>query len=369
MLLLLAILLAFHGLIHFMGVAKAFGLVDLPELTQPIAPAVGLIWLAAALLFLATGAAIFVWPRGWWMLGAAGVAVSMTAIALAWSDARWGTIANVAIAIAVLCGFFWYGPSSLHAQYDRDVAHGLADRGAPPIVTDQDLAPLPDLVRRYLRLTGAVGRPKIANVRVRMHGRIRGTPDAPWMPFSAEQHNFYPRPERLFYMTATRSALPIQGYHRYVGASATMRIRVAGMLPVVDLGGDEMTKTETVTLFNDMCVMAPATLIDPAITWSPIDAATVQATFTNAGHTIHAFLAFDADGRLLNFWSDDRRRASEDGKTLEAARWSTPIAEYRRFEGGWLPAIGSARWSGSFGDFAYLEFVVDQVTPDVAPRR
>ena len=49
-----------------------------------------------------------------------------------------------------------------------------------------------------------------------------------------------------------------------------------------------MTQGETVTMFNDMCVMAPATLIDPAIVWEPVDARTARASFTNAGYRIRA---------------------------------------------------------------------------------
>jgi hypothetical protein len=43
-----------------------------------------------------------------------------------------------------------------------------------------------------------------------------------------------------------------------------------------------MTQSETVTLFNNMCLMAPATLIDSAIVWEAIDARTTKARFTNA---------------------------------------------------------------------------------------
>jgi hypothetical protein len=30
-----------------------------------------------------------------------------------------------------------------------------------------------------------------------------------------------------------------------------------------------MSQSETVTLFNDMCIMAPATLVDAPIAWEP----------------------------------------------------------------------------------------------------
>ena len=64
----LASFLAVHGLIHLLGFGKAFGLARLPQLTQPIGPLVGLLWLMAALLFLAAAASTFVWLRWWWAL-------------------------------------------------------------------------------------------------------------------------------------------------------------------------------------------------------------------------------------------------------------------------------------------------------------
>ncbi len=48
----LAAVLVIHGAIHLMGVAKAFGLAELPQLKQPISTPMGAGWGVAALLFL-----------------------------------------------------------------------------------------------------------------------------------------------------------------------------------------------------------------------------------------------------------------------------------------------------------------------------
>ena len=84
-------IIAIHGLIHLMGPAKAFGYADLPQLTQPISRGMGLVWLAAAVLTLATVVALFVWPRGWWMIGAVALVLSQAVIFTSWSDAKAGT--------------------------------------------------------------------------------------------------------------------------------------------------------------------------------------------------------------------------------------------------------------------------------------
>ena len=61
------LLLALMGLIHLMGFAKAFDLASLDELRRPVPQPVGLLWLAAAVLFLAAAVCLVVAPAWWWV--------------------------------------------------------------------------------------------------------------------------------------------------------------------------------------------------------------------------------------------------------------------------------------------------------------
>jgi hypothetical protein len=361
----LAGLLLLHGLIHLLGPAKAFGLAALPQLSVPIAPGRGLLWLAAALLFLGSAACLYVAPRWWWLPALVAVALSTAVIVFSWADAKAGVFANVVLLVSASVGAAMLGPWSLRAAYDVDVRRQLARVREIGAVGAADLAPLPPLVQRYLRQAGVVGQPRVWNMRARMHGRIRSGPEARWMPFQAEQHNVFDEPARLFYMTATMLGLPADGYHRYVGADATMRVKALGLVPVANAAGPEMTRAETVTLFNDMCLMAPATLIDPRIGWEARDARTVRATFAHAGHTIRADLVFDDAGALVDFRSDDRRRASLDGGTLQAVPWSTPIRSYQAVGPFRLMQAGEGRWHDPTRDYAYIELQLDDVQYNV----
>lgn len=58
--------------------------------------------------------------------------------------------------VVVAHGFLTEGPWSFHAQYMRDVDAGLSRAIGAPVVSEADLAPLPDPVRRYLRVTRAL---------------------------------------------------------------------------------------------------------------------------------------------------------------------------------------------------------------------
>jgi hypothetical protein len=231
------------------------------------------------------------------------------------------------------------------------------------LVTEADLAHLPLPVAGYVRAAGAVGRPRVVGFRAAISGRIRAGADAPWMRWTGEQTNtFGPEPSRVFFMDATMKGLPTDVLHVYVGPTATMQVRVASLKTVIDARGPEMDQAETVTLLNDLCVLAPAALVDAPIEWTPEDDHHVGAAFTNAGHTVRAVLVFNDDHELVDFVSDDRLASSADGRTFTPRTWSTPISDYRSFDGRRLGAFGHGRWHpADEPSFDYLEFHVDRI--------
>jgi hypothetical protein len=146
-----------------------------------------------------------------------------------------------------------------------------------------------------------------------------------------------------------------------------MQVKVLGIVPMVDASGPVMDQSEAVTLFNDMCLLAPATLLDPRIEWDSIDAHSARAHFTNGGQTITATLLFDDEGLLTNFISDDRSRLSSDGKSFTRRRFSTPAHDYRAFGAVRLPAHGDARYLLPEGEFTYGEFDLQEVAYNLRP--
>src|SRR4051812_1642522 len=139
-----AVLLTVHGLIHLMGFAKAFGYAELPQLTQPISREMGLVWLSAGLLVVVSAVSTMAWPRGVWMVGTAALVLSQAAIVSAWGDAWAGTVMNVVLLLAVAHSWFTAGPTSFRAQFERDVAAGLARPIEAADVTEADLTALPE---------------------------------------------------------------------------------------------------------------------------------------------------------------------------------------------------------------------------------
>jgi hypothetical protein len=256
-------------------------------------------------------------------------------------------------------------PTSLPSVYAADVKRRDAEAArsaAPPTVTEAELAPLPPLVQTYLRRVGVVGKPHVRSFHAVFAAQFRRAPDAAWMAAAVDQHNFYvgPAPARLFFMRASQWGIPFVALHRYVGDAATMQVRVAGLFEIVNASGPEMTQGETVTLFNDICILAPAVLIDVPVRWQTLGDRQVSGTFTNAGKTISAVLTFDDVGDLVDFVSEDRYQS--DGKTHKLVPWSTPLRNYRDFGGVRLAAEGDAYWREADGEWPYARFVLERIT-------
>lgn len=366
-----AILLACHGAIHLAGFLKAFGLAELPGLGQPLSRGAGALWLAAAAGFLAAAVLLFVDARHWWVAALPAVALSQALIIADFHDAKLGTIANAIILVPLVVSLLDLRPASLRSRYDADVQAAIAasDLAPPSLVTEADLAPLPEPVRNYLRRAGAVGAPHVRSVRARFSARMRTAPDAPWMSATVEQYDFFDAAgaRRLFFMEASRAGLPFVAFHRYVGDAATMEVRIAGLIPVVDARGPQMTEGETVTLFNDLCFLAPAALVDAPVQWQLLGPRAVRATYSNAGHTISAYLTFDAAGDLVGFLSDDRYQS--DGKTHRRLPWSTPLSNFKNMSGVRLPVHGEARWREPDGEWTYGVFELESIAYGVGRVR
>ena len=345
-------LVTVHGLIHLVGVADGFD-------------RAAIAWVLAAVLVLAAALAMAVGMRHWWAAALTAAVASQAVILTSWTDAKAGTLANVVLLLAAGYGYAAYGPRSFRADFSRRVEEIEAE----PIptdgdVTESDLAHLPGPVADYVRQSGAVGRPHVHGFRAAIHGRIRGGPTKPWMPFTGEQVNTYgDRWRRLFLLDATMAGLPVDVLHVYDDRGASMRVRAGSVVPMVDASGPDMDHAETVTLFNDLCVLAPAALVDAPVVWEEVDDHHVRGRFTNGTQTVAAELAFDDDHRLVDFVSDDRLRASPDGRTFVPQRWSTPVRDYRDYGPRRIGGTGEARWHAPDpeGEFGYIELVVDEL--------
>lgn len=352
---LLAILLFLHGLIHLMGFAKAFNYGKITQIKDEIPKPIGILWLLASTLFILAAVLLLLKNELWIVFSVITLIISQILIFNSWKSAKFGAGINILILVAVI---FSYGSIRFENDFKNDVQKNIIDSNPQKteLLTENDIQHLPSIVQQYLKYAGTINKPKVKNMRILFEGEMRDKGKA-YFPFTSEQYNSFEQPTRLFFMKGKMFGLIVPGYHKYSDGKAIMNIKLFGIFPIAKHSGAEMDKTETVTFFNDMCVLAPATLIDKRISWEIIDEKTVKATFTNKGIQISANLYFNQKGHLTDFMSNDRTSIT-DGKQYP---FSTPVSDYKNFNGTNLMSYGETIWHYPDGKFTYGKFHLKKI--------
>src|SRR5690349_14201542 len=98
-----------HGLIHLLGFShewlfaptEKLGGKTIKELSDKASRVVGLLWLVASILFIGSAMWYLLEEEYFWIPAVAALLISQSLIFLYWDDAKFGTIANVFVAIII----------------------------------------------------------------------------------------------------------------------------------------------------------------------------------------------------------------------------------------------------------------------------
>lgn len=341
-----ALLLIAHGGIHLIGVHRPWRL--------------GVAWLAASLVLFAAGALRLAAVEAWWVAAIPGVVLSQVLVVLQWHDAKAGTVANVVIGAAVILAA---AAARFERQGDDEARALLARASSSPatVLRAEELERLPAPVRRWLEVSGVVGRERARSVRLRQRGLMRTSPDGAWMPARAEQYFAVDDPGFVWKVDVTMMrVLPIAGRDTYAGGKGRMLIELASLLPVVDGRGDKIDQGALLRFLGEI-VWFPSAALGACIAWEEIDAAHARATMTHGGVSASAVFAFDERGRFSSL-SADRYFGGDAASKLE--RWDVPVSEWRVIRGVEIPVKGDVVWKLEAGDFSYFRWEILDVEPN-----
>ncbi len=350
------LLLLVHGLIHVMGFAKAFGLVELQQLTQTVLRPWGVVWGGCALLFIGAAALRLVNAQWWWMLAAPALVISQVVIVAFWNDAKIGTIANVLLLVPVLIGF---GRWQFSRQVDANLAQ-LAEhvpRRTRQIVRAEDIDDLPPVVAAWLTRAGVIGRPRVRAIHVSQHGKMQQSPGSKWMSFRAEQWFAVPEPAFLWVVEVdARFGLSMAGRDYYVDGKGSMRIELVSLIPVVDASGPKLDQG-TLVRFLAETMWFPSAALEPYIRWEPLDARSARATMRYCDVEATGVFRFDDAGDVIGFEAPRYRDA-----VLEDWILDNDTAAFKQLDGVRIPTRSTITWRNKAGEsWTWLRLEVDEV--------
>ena len=223
------------------------------------------------------------------------------------------------------------------------------------MVTEADLADLPDTVQRYLHYTGIVGKEKISTVRLKQKGSLRQTPEDSWKRISAVEY-FSINPPAFVWM-GKMGAGPfsiISARDSYLDDHGCMYIKMLGIKTIGNVQGEEIDYSSLVRYLNEM-MWFPTAFLNDNIHWEAINENSARVTIVNGNDSASAILHFDDQGAITNFVGD---RYHEVNGTYVKDTWETPMTDYGEFNGLRLPVKGEAVWKMSSGDFSYIKLEI-----------
>lgn len=267
-----------------------------------------------------------------------------------------GIVAAAVIAMVVGVGGVLWFDRSIRAEVESLVAHAADPH---KVISETDLDGLPAPVRRYLVTSGVVGRPIPRLVTVTQTGRLRGSPDADWMAFEAEEV-YSTQPPALLWRASfpSRTAPVVMGRDAWLDDRASIVMRMLGLVSVVDDRRELLVPAVMLRFLNEMIWFPQAYLLD-GVSWQAIDDRSAEVTLTVGDRTVSGVAIFDHEDRQVNFRA---RRYNSDTDAMET--WETPLTEWGTADGIAVPVAGYAVWQLDSGPFTYIEIETTGVSFD-----
>jgi hypothetical protein len=200
---------------------------------------------------------------------------------------------------------------------------------------------LPEPARRYFLHAIQPGTPLATRAHLRQTGSLRVNAD--WIPFSAEQ---LLTPEGFVWRAGAQlGVVPINATDHVADGEGRMRIAALGLVPFVNEGGPEITRSTIGRLVAEYMWLPSALLPRRAsdVEVEPVDAERFAATVTVAGETTRLVCTVDSDGRLIevsfprfgNLTSDQHYQYIPFGGPVDAEGTFGGYTIPTRIRGGW----------------------------------
>jgi hypothetical protein len=358
----LVILIGIHGMIHLFGFLKAFRVSEFDAISQPISKTYGIAWLGAFIIFAITLVLLLIQSRYWWMSGFLAVIASQSLILIFWSDAKFGTIANLLILLAIIIA---YSSFSFKNKIAEERIR-LFENSAPAykeVITEETISTLPSVVQKWLKNSGVIGKRPITNVHLEQELLLKISPDqTKWSEGEAEQY-FTTQPPAFNWSitTAMNSFLKVAGRDKFENGNGEMTIRLFSLIPVADAKNHEKVDQASLQRYLAETVWFPSAALSPYILWQSLGPNSAKATMEFEGVIGSGEFHFDEQGNFKKFVAMRYRDVNAEKPT----EWTVISTKSEERNGIKIPTECEASWQMDSGKWTWLKLKVTDIQYNV----
>lgn len=259
------------------------------------------------------------------------------------------------LVIGIITVFFNVSYSKTRAEFNK-MARIMTVKTdhAEGVFSQEDISGLPIPVQKYFEYCGYLDTPKMRTMKaVYKDVMFKFGKGKPTIIIDYIQYNIADKPARIANIDSSMYGIPFEGLDSYTAGKGSMKGVLAKLFTLFNQTGETMDKASLVTFLSE-CLIIPNAALQDYITWEKIDDLHAKATISYYGRTASGIFAFNENGEMLSFTTDDREATATDG-TSEKVKWSVVFGEYKETEGIKKPTGFQAIWHYDDGDLVYFD--------------
>jgi hypothetical protein len=266
---------------------------------------------------------------------------------------------TAAVLVAVISGAVGVGFWRFNRQARQETEALMAKNTVvEQMINEEMIKDLPVSVQRWLQNSGILGREAVHTVHLRQKGTMRLKPDQnKWMASDAEQFFTVDTPGFIWRVRTAMAGMPVLGRDLFSDGQGSMEIRLAGLIPVVNVSNHERINESTIQRYLGETVWFPSAALSPYIQWEPVDEFSAKATMTHGSSSGSAVFHFNEQGEVTQFVAHRYRDINDEIPT----EWVATVKETTTVNGINIPTKLEAAWMLEDGPFTWYIFEIDDV--------
>ena len=358
----LIILIGIHGIIHLFGFLKAFGISDFNGLSQPISKTFGIAWLLGFVLFAITTVQVIAQSNYWWIIGIIAVISSQFLIIIFWNDAKFGTVANVIILLAILAAYSSFSFKN-KIKEERISLFENTPLTNQKIVTKEALFDLPEIVQKWLVNSGVLGKQFTSNMHLVQDLQLKMKPEqTEWYIGKAEQYTTVNPPAFNWSITTQMNSLfKVTGRDKFENGNGEMLIKLFSLITVANAKNHEKIDQAALQRYLAEIVWFPSASLSSYIKWEAIDDYSAKATMEFNGTIGSGEFHFDEKGNFKKFVA----MRYQDSNAIKPTEWTVIATKTEERNGIKIPVECEASWKLKNGKWTWLKLKITDIQYNV----
>lgn len=189
-------------------------------------------------------------------------------------------------------------------------------------------------------------------VHIAEQGEMRMSPEARWIPFTAEQTIEARRSSFCWQARLSTGRLtPVTVTDAYEDSHGHLTVKAAGLIPLKKITGSDVDRGELQRYLASIVICPPTLLNHPALEWNAVAPLTLRVGDRNDPTGATVGLEISQDGRPIACQAERPRLL---GKESVLTPWRGTYLEFQEWEGLRVASRLEVSWLLSEGPFSYF---------------